>query len=58
MFALSRLPVAAPDCAFPISPSLPSGAAIVGPPGGGDGSFTVTPLLYCCAFQWPSSKPR
>jgi len=34
MFALSRLPVAAPDWAFPISPSLPSGAAIVGPHAG------------------------
>ena len=47
--ALSRLlwGGAAPDWALPISPSLPSGAAIVGPPGGGDVSFVVTPLLYC-----------
>ena len=29
-----------------------------GPPGGGVGSTVVTPLLYCWAFQWPSSKPR
>ena len=49
--------IATPACArrcFPIRPSLPSGAAIVGPPGGGDGSLTVTPLLYCCAF---ATKP-
>ena len=30
----------------------------IGPPGGGDGSTVVTPLLYCWAFQCPSSKPR
>src|SRR3954452_593239 len=57
MFALSRLPLAAPDCAFPIRPSLPSGWR-TGPPGGGVGDVVVTPLLYCCPFQCASSNPR